>query len=365
VALLRDGIEPKTARGGSFHEKQFIDASTGTSDMPSIVITGGSAGIGLSIADRFARAGWSIAILARDSARLEAAQARLAAHGGRVLTFPVDVADADAVDDAADRIAEASGGIDAWVNNAMSTVVARAHEITPEEYARVSATTYLSQVHGTLAALRHMRDRDRGVVVQISSGLAIRAAPLQAAYCAAKAAVGGFTDSLRAELIADRSRIALSVVYLPAVDTPQPLWSRNRSGHEQVIPDPLFDPSLCAEAVFATVRDPQREVWVGRSVMQMALAQAVAPSLADRQAAKMIGQQQGDPMPYREGNLEAPSPGPANTNGDGGSRTIRSRHEYLTSRQRDLIKLGAAGGLVGMGALAGYGLSRAMPRLLR
>ena len=142
-------------------------------------------------------------------------------HGGRVLAIPADVADAKAVDEAADKVVAEFGAIDAWINNAMSTVVARAHDITPDEYARVTATTYLSQVYGTLAALRHMRTRDQGAIIQVSSGLAIRAAPLQAAYCGAKAAVGGFTDSLRSELISDKSKITLSVVYLPGVNTPQ------------------------------------------------------------------------------------------------------------------------------------------------
>ncbi|KAB0679086.1 SDR family oxidoreductase [Aureimonas leprariae] len=333
--------------------------------MKTVVVTGASAGIGLAIAERFASAGWQVAVLARDEARLTQATAMLERHGGRVLGLPVDVADASAVNAAADRVATELGGIDAWVNNAMSTVVARAHEITPDEYARVTATTYLSQVHGTLAALRYMRERNRGAIVQVSSGLAIRAAPLQAAYCGAKAAVGGFTDSLRAELIADRSAVTLTVVYLPAVDTPQPGWARNRTGREQVLPDPLFDPRLCAEAVFSAVEDPQREIWVGRSTVMMAIAQVAVPAYADRKAAEMIDSMQGAPMPARDGNLDATVRGPARIDGEGGSRTIRSRHEFLTSRQLDLIKAGAVGGLLVAGAAARSVLRRALPDLRR
>ena len=186
----------------------------------TIVVTGGSAGIGLAIAERFARDGWQIAIIARDEARLKQAAAILTAAGAvGVLAISADVADAAAIDAAAERIESTLSPIEAWVNNAMSTVVARADRITSAEYERVTATTYLSQVYGTLAALRHMKGRNRGAIVQISSGLAIRPSPLQAAYCAAKAAVTGFTDSLRAELIADRSTISLSVIYLSAVST--------------------------------------------------------------------------------------------------------------------------------------------------
>lgn len=330
--------------------------------MNTVVVTGASAGIGLAIAERFARAGWQIAILARDEARLSEAATRLEAHGVPVLALSVDVADADAVNAAADKVAERFGGIDAWVNNAMSTVVAPAHEITAEEYARVTATTYLSQVYGSLAALRIMRAqkrrRGRGAIVQISSGLAIRAAPLQAAYCGAKAAVGGFTDSLRAELIAERSNISLSVVYLPAVNTPQPTWARNRTGREQVIPDPLFDPRLCAEATFSAVIDPQREIWVGRSVLQMALAQALAPSIADRKAAEMKDAQQGKPMPPRAGNLDQPVPGPAEIDGPSRDRVLSSRHEFVTRAQVDLFKFGALAGLFVAGAAARSALAR-------
>ncbi len=333
--------------------------------MKTVVITGASAGIGLATADRFARSGWQVAIIARDPVRLDEAKTILEQHGGKVLAIPVDVADAKAIDEAANRVVAEFGAIDAWVNNAMSTVVARAHDITPDEYARVTATTYLSQVYGTLAALRHMRTRDQGAIIQVSSGLAIRAAPLQAAYCGAKAAVGGFTDSLRSELISDKSKITLSVVYLPGVNTPQTSWARNHTGREQVIPDPLFDPRLCAEAIWTAAHDPQREFWVGRSTLMMALGQSVVPSFSDRGAAGMIDKQQGDPMPERAGNLDEAVPGPARIDGDGTDRVKGSRGEFFTSRQRDMLKAGVVGGLLGAGALAGYGASRALPRFLR
>ena len=336
-------------------------------------MTGGSAGIGLATAERFAEAGWNVAIIARDEVRLKEAETKLEAHGGAVLAISADVAGAKAVDAAAAQVIAQFGRIDAWVNNAMSTVVAKADEITPEEYQRVTATTYFSQVYGTLAALRHMRQAGRGVIVQVSSGLAIRPAPLQAAYCAAKAAVTGFTDSLRTELIAQKSPVSLSVVYLPGVDTPQSGWTRNRTGREQIIPDPLFDPRLCAEAIYTTVLTPQREVWVGRSTVMMAIAQTIAPGFCDNQAAKMADKMQGRPMAYREGNLVASPPGTACINGDGGSRTKSTRREFLTSSQRNLLAIGGAATLLGAGAVtvalvagtvASLGMTRSIARRL-
>jgi NAD(P)-dependent dehydrogenase (short-subunit alcohol dehydrogenase family) len=329
----------------------------------TIVVTGGSAGIGLAIAERFARDGWQVAIVARQEARLRQASALLTAAGARkVLAISADVADVVAIDAAAARVEAELGPIAAWINNAMSTVVAPADRITAAEYERVTATTYLSQVHGTLAALRYMKPRGKGAIVQISSGLAERPAPLQAAYCAAKAAVTGFTDSLRAELIADGSAISLSVIYLPAVNTPQPTWARNRSGREQVLPNPLFDPRLCAESVLKAVERPQREFWVGRSTVIMALAQSLAPAFADGQAAKQIEAMSGGPAPEREGNLDAPGEGPAAIDGPSTDRAQAGRLQLFSSRQRDLVKLGAAAGLIGIGAAGALGLGRILPR---
>lgn len=315
------------------------------------VVTGGSAGIGLATAQKLAREGWPVAIIARDQARLDEAAALLRKTGVPVLAISADMSDAAAVDAAAARIEAELGPIDAWVNNAMSTVVAPADMISAAEYARVTATTYLSTVHGTLAALRSMKTRRRGVIVQVSSGLAIRAAPLQAAYCGAKFAVSGFTDALRSELIADKVGVALSVVYLPAVNTPQFTWSRTRIGHEHVAPDPLYDPRLCAEAIASTIRTPQREVWVGRTSALMALTQTAAPTLADYKAASMQEAQKGAPMADRRGNLDEPVPGPAAIDGPWTRRTERTRSEFFTSAQRDLAKLGALG-VVMLGSVA-------------
>lgn len=309
------------------------------------VVTGGSAGIGLATAQRLARDGWSVAILARDQARLDEAASFLRQSEGQVLAISADVADAAAVDEAARRIESELGPIQAWVNNAMSTVVAPADEITPAEYARVTATTYLSQVHGTLAALRYMKPRGRGAIIQISSGLGIRAAPLQAAYCGAKFAVSGFTDALRSELIADGVDVSLTVVYLPAVNTPQFTWARVRTGHQQLAPDPVYDPRLCADAIANAIEHPSREVWVGRSTMVMALGQTLAPAAADTEASKMKDAQLGAPMPNRAGNLEEAVAGPALIDGPWNDRVQPTRSEYLTSRKRDALSNAAEAGV--------------------
>ncbi len=317
-----------------------------------VVITGGTQGIGRATAQAFARDGWAVAVLGRSEARLRSTEAELAAMGVPVLAIATDVADHRAVDAAADRVEQDLGPIAVWVNNAMATIVAPADQISPEEFRRVTDVTYHGQVFGTLAALRHMRSRNRGQIIQISSGLAMRSAPLQAAYCAAKRAVTGFTDSLRSELIHDGIKVHLTVVYLPAVNTPQFDRSRNRTGHAQMAPDPVFDPRLCAEAILAAAHEPSRDVWVGRSTMQMGLIQAVAPALADNQAAKMWDAQlRPGPPPRPDGNLfDADSDDPG-VDGPFSDRVKSTRQEFLTSRGRDAVALGL--GAVGLfGALA-------------
>lgn len=334
--------------------------------MPRVaVVTGGTAGIGLATAQLFAARGWSVAVIARDETRLRQAEKLLTAHGRPVLAISADVADAEAVDAAAAQIEAELGPIQAWVNNAMSTVVSPADQISPEEYRRVTETTYLSQVYGTLAALRHMKPRNRGAIIQVSSGLGIRAAPLQAAYCGAKFAVSGFTDALRCELIHDRVAVSLSVVYLPAVNTPQFGWSRTRTGRGQYAPDPVFDPRLCAEAILYAVEHPQREVWVGRTSLMMAAAQAIAPGLADRKAASMWDAQLEDTEePDRTGNLFKPAPGEAAVDGRFSFRTRTSRHEFWTSRERDLLVAGMAGAaLLGLASAAALAPRRLLRRL--
>jgi NAD(P)-dependent dehydrogenase (short-subunit alcohol dehydrogenase family) len=240
---------------------------------PVAVVTGSSAGVGRAVAIAFARRGFRVALIARGRDRLHSAGLDVAAAGGEAMEIAADVSDAGAVEGAADRVAEAWGGIDLWVNAAMATVYSPVAQITPEEVRRVTEVTYLGTVHGTLAALRHMRRRDQGAIVQIGSALAYRAIPLQSAYCAAKFAVRGFTDSLRTELLHEGSRIRLTMVQLPAVDTPQFDWARSRMPGRLQPVGAIYAPDAVAEAVVRAAFDAPRELWVGGPAIQAILAQ--------------------------------------------------------------------------------------------
>jgi NAD(P)-dependent dehydrogenase (short-subunit alcohol dehydrogenase family) len=249
------------------------------------VVTGASAGIGRAAAIAFARDGVSVALLSRNAARLQAVCAEIRAIGGKALWICVDVADAEQVEAAAERIERELGAIDAWVNNAMATIFSAVDDITAGEFARVTAVTYLGTVHGTMAALRRMRARDRGCIVRVGSALAYRSIPLQSAYCGAKAAIRGFTDSVRCELIHDRSNVRLSMVQLSAFNTPQFDWARNRLGKRLQPVPPIFQPEVAAEAIVRAAREQPREAWVGWPAVKAIAFNRLCPALGDRYAA--------------------------------------------------------------------------------
>src|SRR6185312_1127362 len=228
-----------------------------------VVVTGAGAGAGRAIAERFGREGWRVALLARSRPRLEAAKATIESTGGEALVLPTDMSDAKAVFAARDAVLQAWGAIDAWINAAMATVVGPMAEVTPDEFRRVTETTYLGYVYGTLAALEPMRAKGHGAIVQVGSALAYRAIPLQGAYCACKFAIRGFTDSLRAELEHDRSRITVSMLQMPGMNTPQFDWARNKLPNKYQPVGDVFDPEVAAEAAFRAVRTGAREYWVG------------------------------------------------------------------------------------------------------
>ncbi len=228
-----------------------------------VVVTGASAGVGRATALRFAEEGAALGLIARGRERLEATAREIEAAGSRALVLPADVADPAAVEDAAARAERELGEIEVWVNNAMATIFAPLWEIEPEEYRRATEVTYLGTVWGTMAALRRMRARDRGTIVQVGSALAYRAIPLQAPYCGAKAAIKSFTEGLRTELMHERSSIRLTMVQLPAHNTPQFDWGRTRMPrHPQPVP-PIFQPEVAAEAIVHAARHPRRELLVG------------------------------------------------------------------------------------------------------
>jgi short-subunit dehydrogenase len=265
--------------------------------MSVVVITGAGAGIGRASARAFAARGYDVAMISRDANRLEAAADEVRAAGRRALVLPLDVADAKAVDAAAERVEQDLGPIDVWVNDAATSVYGPVDQLTPEELERVTDVTYHGTAFGTMAALRRMRPRDRGVIVQVSSGLAYRSIPLQAAYCAAKSAVRGFTDALRTELMHDKSNVQVTMVHLPAVNTPQFSWVRSRLPRAAQPLPPIYQPEVAAKAIVWAAEHPRRELLVGWPVVLGVLGQRIAPGLMDRYVANRawVGQQSDDP----------------------------------------------------------------------
>lgn len=245
------------------------------------MVAGASAGVGRAVAQKFARHGWNVGLIARGEAGLSGAIRDVQRAGGTPLAFAVDVADAEAVQEAADALAKKFGGIDVWVNNAAVTIYAPVQQTSPEEFRRVSEVTYLGQVHGTLAALSHMVPRNAGTIVHVGSALAYRSIPLQAAYCAAKAAVRGFVDSLRSELLHDGSRVRLTMVQLPAVNTPQFDWARSRMPRQLQPVPPIFQPEAIARHIYRAAHDAPRELWIGAPAWKAILGNMVVPGWID------------------------------------------------------------------------------------
>ncbi|MFL5757636.1 MAG: SDR family oxidoreductase [Chloroflexota bacterium] len=273
-----------------------------------VVITGASAGVGRAAARAFAQEGWDVGLIARGEAGLEAAAEEVRAHGRRALVLPLDVADSEAVEAAAERVERELGPIDVWVNDAMESVFSPVAEMTADEYRRVTEVNYLGYVHGTLAALRRMRVRDRGVIVQVGSALAYRSIPLQSAYCGSKHAIVGFTDSLRCELIHDNSHVRITAVHMPALNTPQFGWVRSRlPGRAQPVP-PIFEPEVAARAILHVAKHPRRELFVGGSTLLAVWGQKFLPNVLDWYLGKSgyDAQQTREPRPNRADNIDAP-----------------------------------------------------------
>jgi NAD(P)-dependent dehydrogenase (short-subunit alcohol dehydrogenase family) len=321
-----------------------------------VVVTGASAGVGRATAHAFADRGDAVALIARDALALEDAAREVESRGGRALVLPLDVSDSAAVDVSAARVEAELGPIDIWVNNAMVSVFSPVREMTADEYRRVTEVTYLGYVHGTLAALRSMLPRGEGVIVQVGSALAYRAIPLQSAYCAAKHAINGFSESLRVELLHDGSRVRVTQVQLPAVNTPQFDWVRSRlSGRAQPVP-PIFQPEVIAEGIVWAAEHDRRELVIGLSADLAILGDKVAPGLADRYLAGngYDSQQTDEPEdPDRPDNLYEPVHGLHRTHGrfDDQAKPA-SRHLWWNTHvgPAATVAIGAAVG--GLAALA-------------
>jgi NADP-dependent 3-hydroxy acid dehydrogenase YdfG len=311
-----------------------------------VVITGASAGVGRATAQAFGRAGAQVALLGRGGDGLEAARRDVQAAGGKALPLVTDVADAAQVEAAAAATEEAFGPIDVWINNAMVSVFSPVKQLRPEEVGRVTAVTYLGTVHGTLSALRRMLPRNRGTIVQVGSALAYRAIPLQAAYCGAKHAIRGFTDSIRCELIHDRSEVKITMVQLPALNTPQFSWVKSRlPRHPQPLP-PIFQPEVAARAILWAARHPRREVNVGGPTLLAVWGNKLAPGLLDRRLARTgYESQQTDELvdSDRLNNLWEPVAGDHGAHGVFDDRAHdRSLQLELTTHRTSTLAAGAA-----------------------
>src|SRR5665213_4519458 len=285
-----------------------------------VMVTGASAGLGRSIAHEFAKQGARIGLIARNREALEACREEVEEMGGEGLVLPLDVSDAPSIEHAANRLEEAFGPIDVWVNNAMASVFSPVKKMKTEEYKRVTEVSYLGYVYGTLAALHRMLPRDRGTIIQIGSALAVRSIPLQSAYCACKHAIAGFTDSLRCELYHDKSNVQLTMIQMPAMNTVQFTWVKSRLPDKPQPVPPIFQPEVAAHVVVhaAEVDRPRREYWVGSPTVEAMVGQMFVPGLLDRYLGDTgyKAQQTGSPdSPDRPNNLWNYEPGEHSAHG--------------------------------------------------
>jgi NADP-dependent 3-hydroxy acid dehydrogenase YdfG len=317
-----------------------------------VVITGASAGLGRAIARQFGSKGARVGLLARGVQGLEGAKREIEAAGGKALVLPTDVADADAMEKAAAAVEQEFGPIDIWVNNAMASVFSPVKKMEPKEYKRVTEVTYLGVVYGTLCALKRMLPRDKGMIVQIGSALAYRSIPLQSAYCAAKHAIAGFTDSLRCELIHDHSNVRITMVQMPALNTTQFGWVKSRLKDKAQPVPPIFQPEVGALAVYWAAHHDRREVYVGMPTVEAIVGNKIAPGLLDRYLGRTgFESQQTDQLedPNRPNNLWSPVPGDHGAHGTFDSKAHTRSYELWASLNRTWIAA-ATGGIIASGA---------------
>jgi NAD(P)-dependent dehydrogenase (short-subunit alcohol dehydrogenase family) len=309
---------------------------------PTVVITGASAGVGRATARKFARHGARIGLLARGRDGLHAARKEVEQLGGRALVVPTDVADPDQVEKAAAQIEAELGEIDIWINDAMTSVFSPIKEMTAEEFRRVTEVTYLGYVYGTLAALKRMLPRNRGVIVQVGSALAYRGIPLQASYCAAKHAIQGFCDSLRCELIHDKSKVRVTMVQMPALNTPQFGWVKSRLSRKAQPVPPIYQPEVAAEAIYFAAYNPRREFYVGIPSVKAIVANKIAPGLLDHILARTgydSQQYDGAKDSNRPDNLWQPVPGDHGAHGAFDSRARNWSPQLWAGEHRTFIAL--------------------------
>jgi NAD(P)-dependent dehydrogenase (short-subunit alcohol dehydrogenase family) len=319
-------------------------AKPGTPEV--VVITGASAGVGRATSIAFARRGARIGLLARGSEGLEGAKRDVEEAGGEALVLPTDVADAEAVEAAAAAVEERFGPIDIWVNNAMTSILSPLKEMTPEEFRRVTDVTYHGYVYGTMSALRRMLPRDRGTIVQVGSALAYRGIPLQSAYCGAKHAIQGFTESVRCELIHDGSNVHITMVQMPALNTPQFGWVKSRMPRKAQPVPPIYQPEVAAEAVYWAAHNRRRELNVGLSTSIVLFGNKVAAGLGDLYLGKtgVDAQQTQEPAnPDQPNNLWDPVPGDPGAHGTFDAQANSRSMQLWATTHRRWLALAAAG----------------------
>lgn len=320
------------------------------------VVTGAGAGVGRATAEEFARQGYDVALLSRNKERLENAAEELEnRYSIRALAIPTDVADAKAVEQAANQAESELGPIDVWVNVAMATVFAPVSELTAEEFERGTQVTYLGQVHGTMSALSRMRERNRGTIVNVGSALGYRSVPLQSIYCGAKFAIRGFTDALRSEIIHDGLKVHLTMVDLPAVNTPQFDWAKNKMGKRAKPVAPIYQPEVPARAIFFAATHRRREVWVGFPTVRAILANRIAPGLIDKYLATAgyKGQLSQESLPANApSNLFESVPGPYGAHGRFDAKSRTGSWEMFTDRHKAVFLTIVGAGLLGVARLA-------------
>lgn len=313
-----------------------------------VVVTGSSAGLGRAIAHGFAKRGAHLGLIARNPEALNAAKEECEALGGKAIVLPLDVSDADAVDRAASQVEEELGPIDVWVNDAMVSVFSPVKEMEASDYKRVTDVLYLGFVHGTMSALKRMLPRDRGTIIQIGSALSYRSIPLQSAYCACKHAINGFTDSLRCELHHDSSNVKVTTVQMPAMNTTQFDWVKNRMPNDTQPVPPILEPELAAEVVVeaGTVKHPRREYWVGSPTVLAIVGQKFIPGLLDIYLGKTGYKSQQ--IPNEPKNPDAPNnlyefvPGVHSARGKFADRSKRTSAEVFITLHRGWFAIGAA-----------------------
>ncbi len=320
-----------------------------------VVVTGASAGVGRATARLFAKKGANVALVARGKDGLEAARREVEAYGCRALALPTDVADAQAVEHAAEVAERELGPIDVWVNVAMVSVFSPFLEMTPEEFKRVTEVTYLGYVYGTMSAFRRMQARNRGTIVQAGSALAYRSIPLQSAYCGAKHGIVGFTDSIRCELAHAKSKVHITAVHLPAMNTPQFSWVKSRLPRKPQPVPPIFQPEVGAEAIVYAATHRRREIWVGGPTVEAMIGQKLFPGLLDRYLGKTgfdAQQYDGHADANRPNNLWEPLPGDFGAHGNFDSRSHKRSWQVKMNLNRRWIAIAC------LAAAASIGLSK-------